>query len=141
MVCETTSPFDRELSKMHDAEVHFFSESVTCMRKGTMKEPVIKLTNRWNDYLEQYKESARIIDGEQVQFIFHIHPDKQTNAIVREMDGWIRHGQGEDEQFFTLETCSHGVLFMGMMSEIPISSKEPKGGKPLFVPEVERNAA
>ena len=126
MVCETTCPFDRELSKMHDAEVHVFSDSVLCMGKGALKEPVIKLTNRWNDYLEQYKESARIIDGEQVQFIFHIHPEKQTNDIVREIDEWIQHGQGEDGHFCTPETCSHRVLFMGMMNEIPISSKETK---------------
>ena len=53
-----------------------------------MNEPVVKLTDRWNDYLEQHKESARIIDGEQVQFIFHIHPGKQAKDIVREM-GWM----------------------------------------------------
>ena len=30
---------------------------------------------------------------------------------------------------------------MGMMSEIPISIKEPKGGKALFLQDAERNAA
>ena len=30
---------------------------------------------------------------------------------------------------------------MGMMNEIPISSKEPKGGKALFLQDAERNAA
>ena len=33
MVFETTSPFDRELSKMQDAEFHVFSDSVLWDKK------------------------------------------------------------------------------------------------------------
>ena len=43
-VCETNSPFVTELSKMHDAEVHVFSDSVLCMGKGAMNEPEVKFT-------------------------------------------------------------------------------------------------
>ena len=57
-VCETISPFDGELSKMHEAEVHVFSHSVLCMGEHAMNEPEIKFTKRWNDYLEQHRESA-----------------------------------------------------------------------------------
>ena len=35
-VCETMSLFDGKLSKMHDAKVHVFSDSVKCMGKGAM---------------------------------------------------------------------------------------------------------
>ena len=34
---------------------------------------------------------------------------------------------------FTPETCPHRVLAMGVMNEIPVSSKEPKGGKAQFL--------
>ena len=33
------------------------------------------------------------------------------------------------------------LVLIGMMNEIPISSKEPKGGKALFLQDAERNAA
>ena len=46
-VCETIiSPFDGELSKMHEAEVHVFSDSVLCMGKQAINEPAIKMTTR-----------------------------------------------------------------------------------------------
>ena len=32
-----------------------------------MNEQEIKFTERWNDYLEQYRESARRIEGEKIQ--------------------------------------------------------------------------
>ena len=98
-----------------------------------MNEPAIKFTNRWNDNLEQYRESARIINGEKVQFVFHLFLGKKTNEIVRVIDEWIRKSQGEDEQHFTPETCPHRVIFKEMMNEIPISSKEPKAGTALFL--------
>ena len=53
-------------------------------------------TKRWNDYLEQYTESTRRIDGEKLQFVFHIFLGKTTNEIVIETDEWIRRGQGEE---------------------------------------------
>ena len=40
-----------------------------------------------------------------------------------------------------LQTHPHRILFMEMMNEIPISSKEPKGSKELFLQDAERNAA
>ena len=92
-VCGTISPFDGELSKMHDAEGHVFSDSVLCMGKGAMNEPEVKFTKKWNEYLEQYRESARRTDGEKIQFVFFIFPAK-TNEIMREIGGWIRRGQG-----------------------------------------------
>ena len=60
---------------------------------------------------------------------------------MREIDEWIRQGQGEDGQHFTPETCLHRVLFMGLMNEIPISSEEPRGGTAIFLQYAERNAA
>ena len=50
-----------------------------------MNEPEIKFTKRWNDCLEQYRESGRRIDGEKFQFVFHIFLGKKTNEIVREI--------------------------------------------------------
>ena len=32
-----------------------------------MNEPEIKFTRRWNDYLEQYRKSARMVDGEKIE--------------------------------------------------------------------------
>ena len=51
---------------MHEAEVHVFSDVVLCMGKQAMNEPEIKFTRRWNDYLEQYRKSARMVDGEKI---------------------------------------------------------------------------
>ena len=59
--------------------------------------------------------------------MFLILAGKQTDEIEREINEWIR--QGEDGQRLTPETYPDRVLFIGMMNEIPISSKEPKGGK------------
>ena len=88
---------------MQDAEFHVFSDSVLWERSD--ERTVIKLTNRWNDYLEQFKESVR--------FIFHIHPGKQAKDIVREMDEWIRHGQEENGQFFYVRNLSSSSSFHG----------------------------
>ena len=41
-VCETIGPFNSELLKMQEAEVHVFSDSVLCMGKQAMNEPEIK---------------------------------------------------------------------------------------------------
>ena len=49
-----------------------------------MHEPEVKFTQRWNDYPEQYRESAKRIDGEKVQFVFHLFLGKQTHGIVNE---------------------------------------------------------
>ena len=125
---------------MHDAEVRVFSDSVLCMGKEAMNEPGVKFSKRWVDYLEQYKESARIIDGERFSSCSTYFLAKKTNEIVREIDEWIRQGEGEHGQNFTPEACPHRVLFMGMMNEMPISSQEPKGGKALFL-HAERHAA
>ena len=37
-----------------------------------MNEPEVKFTKVWNEYLEQYRESARRVDGENIQFVFLI---------------------------------------------------------------------
>ena len=34
------------------------------MGKGAMNEPRVPFTSRWDDYLEQYRGSAKRIDGE-----------------------------------------------------------------------------
>ena len=76
--CETTGPFDGELLIVHEAEVHVVSDSNLCMGKQTMNETEIKfITKRWNAYLVQFWESARRVDGEQTQFLFHVFPGRQ----------------------------------------------------------------
>ena len=80
-VCETIRPVDSEVSKMHEAEVHVFSDSVLRLGKSAMNEPEIKLTKRWIEYLVHCKESARRFDAEQTQFNFHKFPGSKTNEI------------------------------------------------------------
>ena len=53
--CETITSIDKELSKMHEAEVHVFSDSVPCLGKSAMTTPEIKFTERWKEHLECYK--------------------------------------------------------------------------------------
>ena len=60
-----------------------------------MDEPEVKFTKRWNDYLEQYRESAGRINGERIQLILQMLRG-ETNDIMREIDESIRRGQGED---------------------------------------------
>ena len=132
-ICETITPFNRELSKMYEAGVHVLSDSILCMVRGAMNEPDIKFTKRWNDCLEQYRKSARRIDREQIQFVFHIFlAQRRTRRCARLMT--VR-------QHVTPETCPHRVLIIGMMHAIPISSQGPKEGTALFLQDAERNAA
>ena len=140
-VCETIGPVDNELSKVHKADVHVFSDSVLCLGKQAMNMPEIKFTERWKEHLEQYRESARMIDGDKVQFVFHTSLGRKTNEIVREIDEWIRQGQGEYGHRVTPETCPHRVIFMGMMTEVPISPQGPKEGNAQFLQDAEINAA
>ena len=43
--------------------------------------------------------------------------------------------------FDKLKDCPHRVLFMGMMNEFPISSKELEEGEARFLQDAESNAA
>ena len=140
-VCETIGPVDNELSKVHNADVHVFSDSVLCLGKQAMNMPEIKFTERWKEHLEQYWESARMIDGDKVQFVSHTSLGRKTNEIVREIDEWIRQGQGEYGHRVTPETYPHRVIFMGMMTEVPISPQGPKEGNAQFLQDAELNAA
>ena len=82
-VCETTGPIDNELSKMHEAEVHVFSDSVLCPGKSATASSEIKFTERWKEHLEYYKETAKRIDGKHIQFKFHIVPGTKTNESIQ----------------------------------------------------------
>ena len=85
-ICETIRLFDGELSKMHDAEVH---GSCLCIGKGAMNEPEIKVTKRWTDYLEQYRESARRRHGEKTVRVPHISWQKRrTSSCARSIRGF-----------------------------------------------------
>ena len=64
-VCVTLGPFDKELSKMHEAEVHAFSDSVLCTGRGAM--------NTSNACFTHFSA-------------------KKANEIVREIDEWIQQG-------------------------------------------------
>ena len=78
--------------------------------------------------ISTYREFARTIDGEHLQFVFHTVSGKRTNEIVNETDAADSNSQGEDGQHVTPETYPHRVLFMGLMNEVQMSSKEPNGG-------------
>ena len=85
---------------MHDVEVHVFPDSVLRIRKQAMNKPKLKFTTRWNDYLEQYRKSARKIDGEQIQFRLLIFLGAKPNEIVLKLDEWFRpssYSRGNDE--------------------------------------------
>ena len=56
-----------------------FTSSHDLFHVWTMNEPEIKFTKRWNEYLEQYRNSARTIDGQEIQFRFHIFLCAKTN--------------------------------------------------------------
>ena len=45
-----------------------------------------RFNKRWNEYLEQYRESAKMIDGEQIQFGFHMFLGERDSAQHRPMD-------------------------------------------------------
>ena len=83
---ETNGPVDSEMSRMHEAEVHVLSDSVLCMGKQAMNMLEERFNKRWNEYPEQYKESAKMIDGEQIQFGFHMFLGERDSAQDRWMD-------------------------------------------------------
>ena len=65
--------------------------------KKAMNKPEVKSSNRWNDYLEQHRESARGIDGEKIQFVSHMLLGRKDE---RDRAQRIRVGQGERGQNF-----------------------------------------
>ena len=54
-VCETIGPIVNELSRMHEAEVHVFSDTVLCLETSRVKESSIKFIERWKDHLDREK--------------------------------------------------------------------------------------
>ena len=89
----TIGPVDTELSKKYEAEVHVFSESVLCMKKSAVNLPEIIFNKRWHGHLEQYRGSARRIDGEPIQVRFHQFLCSKTNETVLKIGEWIRQGK------------------------------------------------
>ena len=51
-VCETSGPVDNELSKVHEADVHVFSDSIPCLGGPAMNMSEIKFTERWTFQLQ-----------------------------------------------------------------------------------------
>ena len=66
-------------------------------------------------------------DGEHILFIFYMFLGSKTHEIVLKLDECTRQSQGEDGKQFPR------VIFMEMMSDIPISSQGPKGGSVQFL--------
>ena len=121
-VCETMSPIDNELSKMHKTNNHVFSDSVLCLGKSTMTTPEIKFTERWKEHIQ--KDITMIIGGEPIQFTFLILLGANTNDITLRIDEWSRQSQGgEDGHGFTPETYPRRVTLMGMMNSPGTSCK------------------
>ena len=123
-VCETMCPFDGDLLKIHEAEVHFLSDSVPCLGKSAMASPEIKFTERRKEHVEYNKDAAKRIDRAQIPFL--------VPRRTRRCAASIRQGQGEEKpvliEFFS-------------WNEIPISSQGPKGGDAPFLRDADRNAA
>ena len=137
---DNLSFFDEGLSKVHDAEVHVFSDCVLCKGKGAMNEPEVKFTKRWTGYLEQYKELARKSKDKKLSSYSTYFLGRKTNEIVNEIGESIRRSQKKKMNYiFSRKLCL--FLFMWMKNKFPISSKEPKGGDALFLHDAERNAA
>ena len=88
-VCETIRPIDNELSKMHAAEVHIFSEPVLCLGRSAMTTPEINFTERCKEHLEYCKDLAKIIVGQTIHFAFHIFFGAEPNEIMLKSDEWI----------------------------------------------------
>ena len=65
-------PVDNELSKVHEADVHVFSDSVLCLGKQAMNMPEIGFTEIWKEHLEYYKDTARRTDGKHSIHFSHI---------------------------------------------------------------------
>ena len=95
---------------------------------------------KMDDYLAYYKETARKIGGEQIQFIFCIFlVAKLTRSRSESMNGFKKVKENMDKS--CLQKLVFIELFSWEMNEILTSSKEPKGGKALFLQAAERNAA
>ena len=110
-VGETMGPFDGDLLKMHEAEVHFLSDSVPCLGKSAMASPEIKFTERRKEHVEYNKDAAKRIDRAQIQFRFH-------SWCQDERDG----AQHRFDKVKEKRNLSSSSSFHGTMNEIPISS-------------------
>ena len=78
-ICETIGPIDNEVSRMDEAEVHIFSDSVSCMGEGASHMPDLRFTQMWKENLRNYQNVAMRINGTSIQFIFHMLPGATTD--------------------------------------------------------------
>ena len=54
-----------------------------------MTTPEMKFTERWKEHLSNFKDTARKIDGEPIQFTYHIFLGAKTIEILLNSDEWI----------------------------------------------------
>ena len=113
LIVDTISPFDWEVSTMHEAEVHVFSDSVLCRETQAMtsqksnspKEGTTISSNREN----LQGRSWWINDPVHIPY-----SSWQKNDFVLEMDEWIRQGQGEVGQRCPPENLSSSSSIDGI---------------------------
>ena len=117
-------PVDIELSKVHEAEVHVFSDSVLWVGNQAMNMPEIKFNIRWMST----SCNTRNPQGELMENTFNScwTFGSTTNEIVLRIDEWIRLCKGEDGEQSTPEPHAHRVILVWMMNEIQISSQDRK---------------
>ena len=110
----------------------------------------VKFNRKWDEHLEQCRESARRIDGEQIQHRFHTFTGCKKNEIVLQIDEWIRQRRGEYGQLLCFSrnlpssTYLHGNderKFRFLQRNSDFFKKTERGALRCFLQDGERNAA
>ena len=104
---------DEEVISLSHAEVYVFSDSVLCLGKKN-QNPTSNTV--WKRQLEWFKESSQYrildtIDGEPMEFEWHISPGFTTLQLVQEVQKFMNK-MGEPEQF------PRRIIFMSMFNDV-----------------------
>ena len=86
---EKFRPTNNELSKLHEAEVHIFSDSVLCIGEGANAESNEEFAKLRVDNLVHIPKRGTRIYGHRVRFLFHMFPAARTNETTKDIDKLI----------------------------------------------------
>ena len=108
-----TSISDEEVISLSHAEVYVFSDSVLCLGKVN-QNPTSNTV--WERQLGCIKDSSRYrtldtIDGEPMEFEWHIFPRFTTLQLVQEVQKFMNK-MGDPEQF------QGRIIFMSMFNDV-----------------------
>ena len=116
-MAKVVSASDSNISEVHQAKVHEFSDSAPCPGKGAIRELSGKFTDKWSQ--QSTVKCGSDVEGSKVtDCTFHVSPAMQMVAAMREQVSTRRDASGYGSK---PETYSHSIILMDMITELEVS--------------------